>query len=93
MGTIYHLAAVLSGVGKDPQFAWDLSMNGLIDVLEVARKNKIEVFWPSSIAVFGNNCPRLNTPQDTVQPTTMYGVTKVSGGCCAITITASMGWT
>ncbi len=81
VGTIYHLAAVLSGVGeKDPQFAWDLNMNGLINVLEVARKKNIKVFWPSSIAVFGNNCPRLNTPQDTVlQPTTMYGVTKVSG--------------
>ncbi len=81
VGTIYHLAAVLSGVGeKDPQFAWDLNMNGLINVLEAARKRDIKVFWPSSIAVFGNNCPRLNTPQDTVlQPTTMYGVTKVAG--------------
>lgn len=81
IGTIYHLAAVLSGVGeKDPQFAWDLNMNGLINVLEIARQRNIKVFWPSSIAVFGNNCPRLNTPQDTVlQPTTMYGVTKVAG--------------
>lgn len=81
VGTIYHLAAVLSGVGeKDPQFAWDLNMNGLINVLEVARKHNIKVFWPSSIAVFGNHCPHLNTPQDTVlQPTTMYGVTKVAG--------------
>jgi nucleoside-diphosphate-sugar epimerase len=55
-------------------------MNGLINVLEVARKRDAKVFWPSSIAVFGNNCPRQNTPQDTVlQPTTMYGVTKVAG--------------
>lgn len=81
IGTIYHLAAVLSGVGeKDPQFAWDLNMNGLINVLEIARQRSIKVFWPSSIAVFGNNCPRLKTPQDAVlQPTTMYGVTKVAG--------------
>lgn len=81
IGTIYHLAAVLSGIGeKDPQFAWDLNMNGLINVLEIARKRNIKVFWPSSIAVFGNNCPHVNTPQDTVlQPTTMYGVTKVAG--------------
>lgn len=81
VGTIYHLAAVLSGVGeKNPQYAWDLNMNGLINVLEIARKREIRVFWPSSIAVFGNNCPRFKTPQDTVlQPTTMYGVTKVAG--------------
>lgn len=81
VGTIYHLAAVLSGVGeKNPQFAWDLNMNGLVNVLEIARKLDVKVFWPSSIAVFGNNCPRTNTPQDTVlQPTTMYGVTKVAG--------------
>jgi len=78
---IYHLAAVLSGIGeKDPHFAWDLNMNGLINVLEVAREHDLKVFWPSSIAVFGNNCPSVNTPQDTVlQPTTMYGVTKVAG--------------
>jgi len=81
IGTIYHLAAVLSGVGeKDPHLAWDLNMNGLLNVLEVAREHDVKVFWPSSIAVFGANCPRTNTPQDTVlQPTTMYGVTKVVG--------------
>ncbi len=81
IGEIYHLAAVLSGVGeKDPQFAWGLNMNGLINVLEIARERNIKVFWPSSIAVFGNNCPKKNTPQNTVlQPTTMYGVTKVAG--------------
>jgi nucleoside-diphosphate-sugar epimerase len=81
IGTIYHLAAVLSGVGeRDPQFAWDLNLNGLINVLEIAWERDIKVFWPSSIAVFGNNYPHVNTPQDTVlQPTTMYGVTKVSG--------------
>jgi len=79
--TVYHLAAVLSGVGeKDPQFAWDLNVNGMINVLEIARNRNIKVFWPSSIAVFGNNCPQDNTPQDTaLQPTTMYGVTKVTG--------------
>ncbi len=79
--TVYHLAAVLSGVGeKDPRFAWDLNVNGMVNVLDIARKRNIKGFWPSSIAVFGNNCPQDHTPQDTVlQPTTMYGVTKVAG--------------
>ncbi|RLI14319.1 L-threonine 3-dehydrogenase, partial [Candidatus Bathyarchaeota archaeon] len=80
--TIYHLAVVLSAVGEQkPQLAWNVNMNGLYNILEVAREhNMIRVFWPSSIAVFGPETPRVKTPQDTVLiPTTMYGVTKVAG--------------
>lgn len=79
---IWHLAAVLSVVGEnDPQQAWNVNMGSLYDVLEVARKAKLEkVFWPSSIAVFGPSSPRIETPQETVMiPTSMYGVTKVGG--------------
>jgi nucleoside-diphosphate-sugar epimerase len=80
--TIYHLAAVLSAVGEEnPQFAWHINMDGLYNVLEVAREYNIsKVFWPSSIAVFGLGAPRANTPQDAaLTPGTMYGVTKVAG--------------
>lgn len=80
--TVYHLAAVLSAVGeRNPQLAWDVNMNGLYNILEIAREHDmIRVFWPSSIAVFGPEAPRVNTPQNTVlTPRTMYGVTKVAG--------------
>lgn len=80
--TIYHLAAILSVAGeKNPQLTWDVNMNGLYNILEIAREHKItRVFWPSSIAVFGPETPRENTPQETVlRPRTMYGVTKVAG--------------
>jgi nucleoside-diphosphate-sugar epimerase len=80
--TIYQLATVLSAVGEqNPQRAWDVNLTGLYHVLEVAREhNLVRVFWPSSIAVFGLETPRIHTPQDTVLiPTTMYGVTKVAG--------------
>jgi len=80
--TIYHLAAVLSATGEEnPQLAWHVNMDGLYNVLEVAREyNMVRVFWPSSIAVFGPEAPRVNTPQDTILiPKTMYGVTKVAG--------------
>lgn len=80
--TIYHLAAILSAVGeKKPQLAWEVNMNGLYNVLEVAREYEmVRVFCPSSIAAFGPETPRDNTPQETVlRPTTMYGVTKVAG--------------
>lgn len=81
IGTIYHLAAILSAVGEDkPQLCWDVNMNGLYNVLEVARENKCAVHIPSSIAAFGPNTPKDNTPQDTIQrANTMYGVTKVAG--------------
>ena len=80
--TIYHLAAVLSAIGEEkPQIAWKVNMNGLYNMLEIAREHGLaRVFWPSSIAVFGPEAPRVNTPQDTVLiPRTMYGVTKVAG--------------
>jgi len=80
--TIYHLAAILSAAGeKNPQLTWDVNMNGLYNILEIAREGKMtQVFWPSSIAVFGPETPRENTPQETVlRPRTMYGVTKVAG--------------
>ncbi len=80
--TVYQLATVLSAVGEQhPQRAWDVNMTGLYHVLEVAREHPLlRVFWPSSIAVFGPETPRVHTPQDTVLiPTTMYGVTKVAG--------------
>jgi nucleoside-diphosphate-sugar epimerase len=79
---IYHLAAVLSVTGEDdPITAWNVNLGSLVNILEVARKEKLDkVFWPSSIAVFGPSSPRVNTPQEAVlNPTTMYGVTKVSG--------------
>ncbi len=80
--TIYHLAAVLSAVGEQrPQLCWQVNTAGLLNVLEVARERQmVRVFCPSSIAVFGCETPRDNTPQDTILcPETMYGVTKVSG--------------
>jgi nucleoside-diphosphate-sugar epimerase len=79
--TIYHLAALLSGVAESkPQQAWDVNINGLYNVLEVSREYKCAVFVPSSIGAFGPDTPHDNTPQDTIQrPNTMYGVTKVAG--------------
>ncbi len=79
--TIYHLAALLSATAEnDPQTAWDLNLNGLMTVLEVAREERCAVFTPSSIGAFGPSTPRDWTPQDTIQrPTSMYGVTKVAG--------------
>lgn len=79
---IINMAAILSAVGEDnPMLAWNVNMNGLINVLEVAREKKIEqVLTPSSIAVFGPETPQQNTPQETILlPKTMYGITKVSG--------------
>lgn len=79
--TIYNLAALLSAVAEaKPQLAWKIGMDGLFNVLEVAREAQCAVFTPSSIAAFGPDTPRDNTPQDTLQrPKTMYGVTKVAG--------------
>ena len=79
--TIIHLAALLSATGeKDPVKAWNVNMGGLFNVLEVAREMNCAVFTPSSIAAFGPNSKKVKTPQDDIQrPTTIYGVTKVSG--------------
>ena len=79
--TIYHMAAILSATGeKNPQLCWDVNINGLYNLLEMARERKLRIFCPSSIAVFGPKTPKENTPQDTIlTPTTMYGITKVSG--------------
>ncbi len=79
--TIFHLASLLSAVAETvPQKAWDINMNGLLNVLETARLMHCAVFFPSSIGAFGSQTPSTNTPQDTIQrPNTMYGVTKVSG--------------
>lgn len=80
--TIYTMAAILSATGEEkPLICWDVNINGLYNVLELAREYKMNrVFIPSSIAVFGTETPRVNTPQETVlKPKTMYGVTKVTG--------------
>jgi nucleoside-diphosphate-sugar epimerase len=81
INTVYHMAAMLSATGEEnPQAAWATNMGSLYNILEVARKKSLRVFWPSSIAVFGPTAPRINTPQETVLiPRTMYGVTKVAG--------------
>ena len=79
---IINMAAILSATGeKDPMWAWEVNMNGLINILEIAKEYKMkQVLVPSSIAVFGPETPRVNTPQETIlKPTTMYGVTKVAG--------------
>lgn len=79
--TIYHLAAILSAVAEDkPRLAWDINMNGLLNILETARRYHCAVFVPSSIGAFGPGTPVMDTPQDTLQrPATMYGITKVAG--------------
>jgi nucleoside-diphosphate-sugar epimerase len=81
IGTIYHMAALLSAVGEaKPQLCWDVNVNGLYNVLELARQRDMRVFCASSIAVFGPETPREQTPQETIlRPGTMYGVTKVTG--------------
>lgn len=79
---IVNMAAILSATGEqNPMWAWDVNMNGLINVLECAREHKMaQVLTPSSIAAFGPGTPLNDTPQETVlRPTTMYGITKVAG--------------
>lgn len=79
---VYLLAAMLSATAeKMPQKAWNLNMNSLLAVLDLAKNKHIEkVYWPSSIAVFGPTTPKENTPQKTVmEPSTVYGISKVSG--------------
>jgi len=80
--TVYHLAAILSAVGEaNPDLAWDINMGGLKNILDASVRHGIQrVFWPSSIGVFGPDAPKVRAPQDTpLNPTTMYGVTKVAG--------------
>ena len=80
--TIYNMAAILSATGEEkPLLCWDVNMNGLYNILELAREYEMtRVFVPSSIAAFGPETPRIDTPQETVlKPKTMYGVTKVAG--------------
>jgi nucleoside-diphosphate-sugar epimerase len=80
--TIYHLVAMLSATGeKFPMKAWDLNMQSLLHVLELAREGVIQkIFWPSSIAVFGPTTPKDHTPQQTImEPSTVYGISKLAG--------------
>ena len=81
VGTIYHLAAVLSAVGESrPNVAWQVNVNGLYNILEAARQYRCALFFPSSIGAFGKSTPPDQTPQDTIQrPQTIYGVTKLTG--------------
>ena len=83
---IYHLAAALSAAGEThPAWTWRLNMDGLLNVLEIARQRTLEkVFWPSSIAAFGPTTPEDGTPQTTVmEPGTVYGISKLAGeGWC-----------
>jgi nucleoside-diphosphate-sugar epimerase len=79
---VYLMAALLSATAeKNPAFAWDLNMNSLFHVLNLAKAGKIKkIFWPSSIAVFGPTTPKENTPQYTVmEPSTVYGISKQAG--------------
>lgn len=79
--TMIHMAALLSATAeKNPVFAWNLNMGGLMNALEVSRELDLQFFTPSSIGAFGPSTPKDYTPQDTLQrPTTMYGVNKVAG--------------
>ena len=79
---IYLLAAILSATGeKNPPLAWNLNMQSLLHVLDIAKEEKLtKIYWPSSIAVFGPTSPKLNCPQQTIiEPTTVYGISKYAG--------------
>ncbi len=78
---IYHLAAILSVMGEQyPVRTWDVNMQGLLNVLDIAKTDEIRVFWPSSIAIFGDTSPRTLCPQHTItQPATIYGISKLAG--------------
>ncbi|WP_124640685.1 MULTISPECIES: NAD-dependent epimerase/dehydratase family protein [Amniculibacterium] len=80
--TVYHLASLLSGTSeKNPQFAWKLNVEPLLNFLEMAKEQKLnKIFWPSSIAVFGKGIPKENVGQDVVlNPSTVYGISKLAG--------------
>ncbi len=79
---VYLLAAILSATGeKNPTLAWHINMQSLLNVLEIAKEENLEkIYWPSSIAVFGPNSPKENTPQQTIiEPITVYGISKYAG--------------
>ena len=79
---IYLLAAILSATGeKNPSLAWNLNMQSLLNVLDIAKEEKLhKVYWPSSIAVFGPTSPKINCPQQTIiEPSTVYGISKYAG--------------
>lgn len=79
---VYLLAAILSATAeKNPHLAWHLNMQSLLNVLDIAKEEKLnKVYWPSSIAVFGPTSPKVNCPQQTIiEPTTVYGITKYTG--------------
>lgn len=79
---IYLLAAILSATGeKNPHLAWNLNMQSLLNVLDIAKEEKLnKIYWPSSIAVFGPTSPKKNCPQQTIiEPTTVYGISKYAG--------------
>src|ERR1035437_4243811 len=79
---VYLLAALLSATAeKKPKSAWNLNMNGLLNILDLAKEKIIDkIYWPSSIAVFGPNTPKENTPQHTImEPSTVYGISKQAG--------------
>ncbi len=80
--TVYLMAAMLSATAeKQPKKAWDINMNSLLYVLDFAKEKLIQkVYWPSSIAVFGETTPRIDTPQKTIlEPATVYGISKLAG--------------
>ncbi|MFQ5633629.1 MAG: NAD-dependent epimerase/dehydratase family protein, partial [bacterium] len=79
--TVFHLVGILSAKGeRNPELAWNVNVISLKHILDFAKEKKLRVFWPSSIAVFGPTSPKENTPQQTIlEPTSMYGVTKVTG--------------
>ena len=82
VSAVYNLAALLSATAeKNPDFAWKLNMEGLLNVLNLAKEGHISsIYWPSSIAVFGPGTPKNNTPQDTItDPNTVYGISKLAG--------------
>ncbi|MEQ8629085.1 NAD-dependent epimerase/dehydratase family protein [Ekhidna sp.] len=78
---VYHLAAILSAKGEqNPHFAWQLNMESLLTVLDAGKDRLNKIYWPSSIAVFGPDTPKENTPQNTVMsPNTVYGISKLAG--------------
>lgn len=82
IGTIYHLAAILSANGeKNPAFTWEVNMQGLLNVLNLGVDKKLDrIFFPSSIAIYGPSTPKVNTPQyGSFMPTTVYGISKITG--------------